>query len=108
MARQFRAVGHEIVTSAQMADMAVVNTCAVTNEAAADSRGKIRHIARAGVNEIIATGCLQEWWLSFGPFRNSRREHSEFIHSANQASAGSKRGQSVPSNSERFSPAKNC
>lgn len=63
MARGFRAAGHEIVTSAQMADMAVVNTCAVTNEAAADSRGKIRHIARAGVNEIIATGC----WATLQP-----------------------------------------
>jgi threonylcarbamoyladenosine tRNA methylthiotransferase MtaB len=63
MARGFRAVGHEIVTSAQMADMAVVNTCAVTNEAAADSRGKIRHIARAGVSEIIATGC----WATLQP-----------------------------------------
>jgi len=57
MARQFRAAGHEIVNSAELAEMAVVNTCTVTNEAAADSRGKIRQIARAGVNEIIATGC---------------------------------------------------
>jgi threonylcarbamoyladenosine tRNA methylthiotransferase MtaB len=46
-----------------MADMAVVNTCAVTNEAASDSRGKIRQIARAGVNEIIATGC----WATLQP-----------------------------------------
>ncbi|HET9590704.1 MAG TPA: MiaB/RimO family radical SAM methylthiotransferase [Anaerolineales bacterium] len=57
MARQFRAAGHDIVGSADAADMAVVNTCAVTNEAAADSRGKIRRIARAGVREIVATGC---------------------------------------------------
>ena len=63
MARGFRAAGHEIVTSAQMADMAVVNTCAVTNEASADSRGKIRQIARLGVNEIIATGC----WATLQP-----------------------------------------
>jgi len=63
MARQFRALGHEIVTSAQMAELAVVNTCAVTNEAAADSRGKIRQIARAGVDEIIATGC----WATLQP-----------------------------------------
>jgi threonylcarbamoyladenosine tRNA methylthiotransferase MtaB len=63
IARQFRAVGHEIVTSAQMADLAVVNTCAVTNEAAADSRGKIRKMARSGVNEIIATGC----WATLQP-----------------------------------------
>ena len=63
MAQQFRAAGHEIVATAGMADMAVVNTCAVTNEAAADSRGKIRQIARAGVNEIVATGC----WSTLQP-----------------------------------------
>jgi threonylcarbamoyladenosine tRNA methylthiotransferase MtaB len=63
MARQFRAAGHEVVTLAEMADLAVVNTCAVTNEAAADSRGKIRQIARAGVDEIVATGC----WATLQP-----------------------------------------
>lgn len=63
MARGFRAAGHEIVTSADMADMAIVNTCAVTNEAAADSRGKIRRIARAGVHEIVVTGC----WATLQP-----------------------------------------
>jgi threonylcarbamoyladenosine tRNA methylthiotransferase MtaB len=57
MARQFRAAGHEIVAAAGDAEMAVVNTCAVTSQAAADSRGTIRRIARAGVDEIIATGC---------------------------------------------------
>jgi threonylcarbamoyladenosine tRNA methylthiotransferase MtaB len=63
MARQFRAVGHEIVASADLADMAVVNTCAVTNDAASVSRSKIRSIARAGVEEIIATGC----WTTLQP-----------------------------------------
>jgi threonylcarbamoyladenosine tRNA methylthiotransferase MtaB len=63
MARGFRAAGHQIVTSAETADMAIVNTCAVTNEAAADSRGKIRQISRAGVHEIIATGC----WATLQP-----------------------------------------
>lgn len=63
MARGFRAAGHEIATSAEKADMAVVNTCAVTNEAAADSRGKIRQMARAGVDEIVATGC----WATLQP-----------------------------------------
>ncbi|HNF95122.1 MAG TPA: hypothetical protein PLQ75_10780, partial [Anaerolineales bacterium] len=63
MSRQFRAAGHEIVASAEHADMAVVNTCAVTTQAASDSRGKIRNIARAGVNEIVATGC----WTSIQP-----------------------------------------
>ena len=63
MSRQFRAAGHEIVPSAEYADMAVVNTCAVTTQAASDSRGKIRTIARAGVNEIVATGC----WTTLQP-----------------------------------------
>jgi threonylcarbamoyladenosine tRNA methylthiotransferase MtaB len=63
MARQFRAAGHEIVATADMADMAVVNTCAVTNDAASVSRSKIRQIARAGVNEIVATGC----WTTLQP-----------------------------------------
>jgi len=63
MARQFRAAGHEIVATADLADMAVINTCAVTNDAASVSRSKIRQIARAGVNEIIATGC----WTTLQP-----------------------------------------
>lgn len=83
MARQFRAAGHEIVASAEMAEMAVVNTCAVTNDAASVSRSKIRQIARAGVNEIVATGC----WTTLLPQRalelpsvtrvitNNRKDH---------------------------------
>ncbi|MFN3492304.1 MAG: tRNA (N(6)-L-threonylcarbamoyladenosine(37)-C(2))-methylthiotransferase MtaB, partial [Anaerolineales bacterium] len=63
MARQFRAAGHEIVASADSAEMAVVNTCAVTTQAASDSRSKIRSIARAGVQEIIPTGC----WSTLQP-----------------------------------------
>ena len=63
MARQFRAAGHEIVGVADDADLAVVNTCTVTSQAAADSRGVIRRIARAGVDEIIATGC----WATLQP-----------------------------------------
>ncbi|MCQ3935972.1 MAG: tRNA (N(6)-L-threonylcarbamoyladenosine(37)-C(2))-methylthiotransferase MtaB [Chloroflexi bacterium] len=63
MSRQFRAAGHEIVASADHADMAVVNTCAVTTQAASDSRGRIRNIARAGVGKIVATGC----WTSIQP-----------------------------------------
>ncbi|NWF64845.1 MAG: tRNA (N(6)-L-threonylcarbamoyladenosine(37)-C(2))-methylthiotransferase MtaB [Chloroflexi bacterium] len=63
MSRQFRAAGHEIVASAEHADMAVVNTCAVTTQAASDSRGKMRAIARAGVHEIVATGC----WATLQP-----------------------------------------
>ncbi len=61
--RQFRAAGHEIVPAADVADMAVVNTCAVTAEAASDSRAAVRRAARAGVQDIVVTGCwatLQE------------------------------------------------
>ncbi len=57
MGRQFRAAGHEMVAAAEAADMAVVNTCAVTSEAASDSRAAVRRIAGAGVPEITVTGC---------------------------------------------------
>jgi threonylcarbamoyladenosine tRNA methylthiotransferase MtaB len=63
MAAQFRVAGHEILPEAHTADLAVVNTCAVTGEAAADSRQKIRQAARAGAAEIIVTGC----WSSLYP-----------------------------------------
>lgn len=63
MARQFRSAGHEIVANADSAEMAVVNTCAVTTQAASDSRSKIRNIARAGVEQIIPTGC----WTTLQP-----------------------------------------
>ncbi len=63
MARQFRVAGHEVVAAPELAEMAVVNTCAVTTQAASDSRGRIRSIARAGVNEIVATGC----WSTLQP-----------------------------------------
>ncbi len=62
-ARQFRLAGHELVSEPGQADLAVVNTCAVTAAAASDSRQKIRQISRAGVEEVIATGC----WASLKP-----------------------------------------
>lgn len=40
-----------------------MNTCAVTSDAASDSRRKIRQMANAGVNEIIVTGC----WSTLQP-----------------------------------------
>ena len=63
IARQFRAAGHEIVGDAENADLAVVNTCTVTSQAAADSRKVIRRAQRAGVDEIVATGC----WVTMEP-----------------------------------------
>jgi threonylcarbamoyladenosine tRNA methylthiotransferase MtaB len=63
MAGQFRTAGHEIVAGAEDADLAVVNTCAVTAAAAADSRGKLRRLGRLGADRIVATGC----WASLQP-----------------------------------------
>lgn len=54
---RFRAEGHELVAEPATADLVVVNTCAVTAAASADSRSKIRWAARAGKAKIIATGC---------------------------------------------------
>ena len=56
-ARQFRAAGHTLVPSPDQADLVVINTCAVTSEAASDSRQRIRQAARAGVAQVVATGC---------------------------------------------------
>jgi threonylcarbamoyladenosine tRNA methylthiotransferase MtaB len=56
-ANQFRAAGHVIVGQPAGADLAVINTCAVTLEAASDSRQKIRQMVRAGVGQVIVTGC---------------------------------------------------
>lgn len=56
-ARQFRAAGHTLVPSANEADLAVINTCTVTNAADSDSRGKIRQAVRAGADQVIVTGC---------------------------------------------------
>lgn len=104
MARQFRAAGHEIVATAELADMAVVNTCAVTSEAASDSRSKIRHIARLGVDEIIATGC----WTTLQPQRalelpnvthvitNERKDHlvTDVLHLPDPSTRGAQQPQS--------------
>ena len=52
-----RDAGHIVVGEASNADMAIVNTCAVTSAASADSRKVIRRIANSGCKEIFATGC---------------------------------------------------
>jgi threonylcarbamoyladenosine tRNA methylthiotransferase MtaB len=63
LARQFRAAGHEIVPNAKEADLAVVNTCMVTSEAASDSRAAIRRASRLGAGEVVVTGC----WATLEP-----------------------------------------
>ncbi len=62
-AAQFRAAGHEIVSSSQEADLIVINTCSVTSEAASDSRQKVRHAGRAGTARTVLTGC----WATLEP-----------------------------------------
>jgi threonylcarbamoyladenosine tRNA methylthiotransferase MtaB len=63
MARQFLSAGHEIVPSAEQADLAVINTCSVTSAAAADSRAAIRRVKRLGAREVVVTGC----WATLEP-----------------------------------------
>ena len=62
-ARQFRLAGHTLVASPDQADLAVVNTCAVTSAAVSDSRQKIRQFERQGVRQIAVTGC----WSTLNP-----------------------------------------
>jgi len=63
LARQFREAGHEIVATATNADLAVINTCTVTSQAASDSRAAIRRVTRLGTGEVIVTGC----WATLEP-----------------------------------------
>lgn len=62
-AHQFRAAGHILVADPSNADLAVINTCTVTAAAAADSRKKIRGMSRAGVPQVVVTGC----WSTMEP-----------------------------------------
>lgn len=62
-AGEFRMAGHQIVADPSLADLAVINTCAVTAAAESDSRQKIRQISRAGAGKVIVTGC----WSSLDP-----------------------------------------
>jgi threonylcarbamoyladenosine tRNA methylthiotransferase MtaB len=58
MGRQLLAAGHEIVAEAETADTVIINTCAVTREAARDARSQTRRIHRHNpAAEIMLTGC---------------------------------------------------
>lgn len=58
MARQLLAAGHELVATPDQAEKVVVNTCAVTREAARDARSITRRIHRDNPGaEILLTGC---------------------------------------------------
>ncbi len=61
LAREFVAQGDSLAQDATEADLIVINTCAVTREAARKSRQLIRQAARANPDaHIIATGCDAE------------------------------------------------
>ena len=62
-ANHFRALGHQIVSEPDHADVAIVNTCTVTIKAAADSRKQLRRASREGAQTVIATGC----WATLAP-----------------------------------------
>jgi threonylcarbamoyladenosine tRNA methylthiotransferase MtaB len=63
IARQLQADGHTLVSSPQEADVAILNTCAVTGQATSDSRQKVRQIYRAGTKQVLVTGC----WATLEP-----------------------------------------
>jgi len=75
LAHQFRADGYTIVKTLAEADLIVINTCAVTNAAASDSRQKIRQAARVGHAKIAATGC----WVTLEPSRVSEMEQVKWV-----------------------------
>ncbi len=58
LGRQLLAAGHEIVQDAAEADKVVVNTCAVTAEAARDARNLAHRFNRQNPGaEVVLTGC---------------------------------------------------
>ncbi len=58
LARQFRAAGHEVVSSIEAADLHVINSCTVTHLAARDSRKVARRGRRINPKvRTVLTGC---------------------------------------------------
>jgi threonylcarbamoyladenosine tRNA methylthiotransferase MtaB len=58
MARQLLAAGHDIVDDPAQADKVILNTCAVTREAARDARKRTRRFHRQNEEaEVVLTGC---------------------------------------------------
>ncbi len=59
--RNFRRLGHDLTKEAEEADICVINTCAVTNEAGRKSRQMIHQAHRKAPHaDIIVTGCYSE------------------------------------------------
>ncbi len=58
LGRQLTSAGHELAASVEAADLCVLNSCAVTVEAARQSRQLARRLARANpAAQLIVTGC---------------------------------------------------
>jgi threonylcarbamoyladenosine tRNA methylthiotransferase MtaB len=58
LGRQLAGAGHELAVSAEEADLCVVNSCAVTGEAARQSRQLARRLARVNpAARLVVTGC---------------------------------------------------
>ena len=81
MAWQFQQAGCEIVADPEKADIAVLNTCAVTAAASSDSRQHIRQLARAGVKEVIVTGC----WATMYPSDAQKLPISELFPNSDKS-----------------------
>jgi threonylcarbamoyladenosine tRNA methylthiotransferase MtaB len=62
-AQQFRSAGHTLAAELAEADLVVLNTCAVTTAAEADSRQKVRQAGRDGSRQVVVTGC----WSTLHP-----------------------------------------
>ena len=57
-ARGFQSVGHQIVGTSEAADLIVLNTCAVTQEAVRKSRRLIRNLYRINPSaKVVVSGC---------------------------------------------------
>ncbi len=58
-ARQFQQLGHQVTTDETSADLVVINTCAVTQEAVRKSRKVLRRAQRANPRaKIVVSGCF--------------------------------------------------
>lgn len=68
LAMRFRLAGHEITALPEEADLAIVNTCAVTGAAVSDSRARLRRMSQRGAKQVIATGC----WATLEPEKAAR------------------------------------
>ena len=58
LGRMARESGHQVVPCSAPADVVVVNTCAITHEADADSRQRVRQLQRRQPGaRVVVTGC---------------------------------------------------